>query len=133
MSETDAPDDAPARGRARALAAGVRRRLHRRVPDEASVRFERQHERIAVLERELARVSPQLAALEERVAAHVADSEVTTSRLSDEAADPGETAALLREIRAEHSRVRARITAATRYEERLRQLEDAVAVLQQRS
>jgi hypothetical protein len=42
-----------------------------------------------------------------------------------ESADP-DAGELLEAIRAEHARVRARISAAARYEERLRQLEETV-------
>jgi uncharacterized protein involved in exopolysaccharide biosynthesis len=96
--------------------------------DEVTVRLNRQHERIAELERELARVSPQLAGLEERVAALATPPpapDLGTVLSSD---DPG-AAELLAAIRAEHARVRARISAAAKYEERLRQLEETVARL----
>jgi hypothetical protein len=93
-------------------------------PDETTRRLNRQHERIAELEREQARLSPQVAALEERLAAPAgAPDSVPSPDGVDDAGD------LLAQIRAEHARVRARITAAARYEERLRQLEDTVAAL----
>lgn len=96
-------------------------------PDDVTVRLDRQHERIAELERELARVSPQVAALEERLAALSASAPADQGTVlrSD---DPG-AADLLEAIRAEHSRVRARISAAAKYEERLRQLEEKVEAL----
>jgi uncharacterized protein involved in exopolysaccharide biosynthesis len=85
-----------------------------------------QRERIADLERELVRVSPQLAALEQRV-------EGLRARLDDPVhpADEGETAearSLVEEVRAEHARVRARISAATVFEERLRVLEERLGI-----
>jgi len=85
-----------------------------------------QQGRIADLERELARVSPQLAALEERV-------EHLTQRLGSAqlVAAPDDEAAvrtLLEEVRGEHARVRARITAATVFEERLRVLENRIGI-----
>lgn len=113
-------------------------------PDEVTVRLNRQHERIAELERELARVSPQLAALEERVAAlqvparvdpdgvladAAADSPDAGAGSPDATASSPDVAELLEAIRAEHARVRARISAAAKYEERLRQLEEKVARL----
>lgn len=83
--------------------------------------------RIADLERELVRVSPQLAALEERV-------EQLAARLSAppvgevDDAQLAEARSLVDEVRAEHARVRARITAATVFEERLRVLESRLGV-----
>lgn len=100
----------------------------RKAPDEVTVRLNRQHERIAELEREVARLSPQVAALEERLAAAAAPSAAPDlgAVLSSDAPDAVE---LLEAIRAEHARVRARISAAAKYEERLRQLEEKVARL----
>jgi uncharacterized protein involved in exopolysaccharide biosynthesis len=100
-------------------------RTPRPASDEVTVRLNRQHERIAELERELARVSPQVAALEERLAgltAPPASPDLGTVLAGD---DPA-AADLLDAIRAEHARVRARISAAAKYEERLRQLEEKV-------
>ena len=82
--------------------------------------------RIADLERELVRLSPQVAALEERV-------ERISRQLSGEPApvddaDLAEARSLVDEVRAEHARVRARITAATVFEERLRVLEERLGV-----
>jgi len=90
-------------------------------------RLDRHHQRIADLERELIRVSPQLAALEQRV-------ESLRQRLDrpDFSASPKETAeaiSLVDEIKREHAQVRARISAATVFEERLRVVEER---LQQR-
>jgi uncharacterized protein involved in exopolysaccharide biosynthesis len=96
--------------------------------DEVTVRLNRQHERIAELERELARVSPQVAALEERLAALSAPPTPPELGTVLESDDPA-AAELLEAIRAEHARVRARISAAARYEERLRQLEEQVEAL----
>jgi uncharacterized protein involved in exopolysaccharide biosynthesis len=97
-------------------------------PGEVTVRLNRQHERIAELERELARVSPQVAALEERLAALSAGSAIPDLGTVLESDDPA-AADLLEAIRAEHARVRARISAAAKYEERLRQLEEKVEAL----
>ena len=89
---------------------------------EVTVRLDRQHGRIADLERELVRIGPQVAALQEQV-------ERLRRRLDDPAyaASEGEQAearSLVEEVRAEHARVRARISAATVFEERLRVLEE---------
>ena len=85
-------------------------------------RLDRQHQRIAELERELIRVSPQLAALEERVEAlrrRVQSPDYTSS--PDELA---EARSLVEEIKREHAQVRARISAAAVFEERLRVVEE---------
>jgi len=93
--------------------------------DEPTVeeRFERQHQRIASLERDLARIGPQVAALEARI-------EDVRHRLTTPSATPDEVeqaVGLVEEIRREHERMRARVTAAARFEERLEQLEDQMA------
>ena len=85
-----------------------------------------QRARIADLERELQRVSPQLAALEERVerlAQRVGDGGLAAS-----AGDELEARSLLDEVRGEHARVRARISAATVFEERLRVVEQQLGI-----
>jgi predicted nucleic acid-binding Zn-ribbon protein len=85
-----------------------------------------QRDRIADLERELVRISPQLAALEQRV-------EDLRTRLDDptyaaDQADTAEARSLVEEVRTEHARVRARISAATVFEERLRVLEKHLGI-----
>jgi DNA repair exonuclease SbcCD ATPase subunit len=89
-------------------------------------RAERQHERIAELERELKRVSPQLAALEERVEDLRQRLDLPDLDASDD--DRAEARSLVEEIRREHAQVRARISAATVFEERLRVLEEKARV-----
>jgi len=93
---------------------------------ELEERAERQHERIAELERELKRLSPQLAALEERLEDLRQRLEVPDLDGSD--ADRGEARTLVEEVRREHAQVRARISAATVFEERLRVLEAAARI-----
>lgn len=85
-----------------------------------------QGDRIADLERELLRLSPQVAALEQRV-------EDLRVRIEDPAftgddAERAEARSLVEEVRAEHARVRARISAASVFEERLRVLEQGAGV-----
>jgi uncharacterized protein involved in exopolysaccharide biosynthesis len=85
-----------------------------------------QRERIADLERELMRLSPQVAALEQRL-------EELRARLDDPAftagdAERAQARSLVEEVRAEHARVRARISAASVFEERLRVLEDRAGI-----
>ncbi len=87
----------------------------------ASREVRAQRRRIGDLERELARLSPQVAALEERMerlARRLEDRELDAA-----AGDSAEARTVLEEVRDEHARVRARITAATVFEERLRVLE----------
>lgn len=118
-------------GRAKRLAQKVHNRSNDKVtgPDmqaaleEATTRLNRQHGRIAALEREVARIAPQVAASEIRLE----DLRQRLDRPEFDDADRAEAASLVEEIRREHQRIRARIGAATRYEERLRQVEDAVS------
>ena len=85
--------------------------------------------RLRAHERDLARIGPQVAALEQRVedvaecmaAAPVADS-----------IEQEQARTLLEEVRREHARVRARVSSLLMYEERIRQLEDRVASLDAR-
>jgi DNA repair exonuclease SbcCD ATPase subunit len=93
---------------------------------ELEKRAVRQHERIADLERELKRISPQLAALEERFEDLRQRLELPDLDASD--ADRAEARSLVEEIRREHAQVRARITAATVFEERLRVLEERAGI-----
>ncbi|MGO4256559.1 hypothetical protein [Marmoricola sp. RAF53] len=85
-----------------------------------------QGQRIADLERELLRLSPQVAALEQRL-------EDLRARIDDPAweaddAQRAEARSLVDEVRAEHARVRARISASTVFEERLRVLEQRAGI-----
>lgn len=128
--------------RARRLAGRVRRRLSprarqllalQRTIDElrqrmdgegcCTDRFELQNTRIGMLEREVSRASTQVAAFEVRLE-DLRQSAPAPPASGDEARHT--TAALVQEVRREHQRVRARISAAARYEERLRQLEETV-------
>lgn len=122
-----------AQGRAGRLVRRVRNRSnnHPAAPDiqaalaEVTARLNRQHGRLQVVERELARLSPQVAASEARL-------EDLRQRLEQPRFDDAERAealSLVEEIRREHQRVRARISAATRYEERLRQVEETLSQL----
>jgi hypothetical protein len=85
-------------------------------------RLQRQHERIAELERELIRVSPQLAALEERV--EILRQRVDRPDYDASPEDQAQAVSLVEEIKREHAQVRARISAATVFEERLRVVEE---------
>ncbi len=81
-----------------------------------------QQARIDELERQLIRISPQLAALEQRVAelsARVDDPDF----VADDS-EKAEARRLVDEVRAEHAKVRARISAAVVFEERLRVVEE---------
>lgn len=96
----------------------------RAVIEELRAITDRQRVRIADLERELARVSPQVAALEARLETlrdAVERGDVATGAAAGGNAD---TAAVWAEIQRQQEQIRARITAATRFEERLRRLED---------
>ncbi|MFE6646456.1 hypothetical protein ACFVJS_07850 [Nocardioides sp. NPDC057772] len=97
----------------------------RAIIEELRAITDRQRVRIGDLERELARVSPQVAALEARLETlrdaverghHVANGNPSDGHV--------DTASIWAEIQRQQEQVRARITAATRFEERLRRLED---------
>lgn len=101
------------------------RRAHR-LPDDMGDRVADLERRLGDAVREIARIGPQLAALEERV-------EDLRARLQDppptaDAAEVEAARSVLDEVRAEHARVRARISAATVFEERLRVLEERAGV-----
>lgn len=94
-------------------------------PDDTQERLDRQSRRIGALERDMNRMGPQMAAIEARL-------EDLRQRLDRPEAGPGEydeALSLVEEVRREHERIRARISAAARFEERLRQLEEQVTRL----
>jgi chromosome segregation ATPase len=109
-----------ARARGRSLLARRRPAPPAEVPDATTQRLDRQNRRIGALERDMNRMGPQMAALEARL-------ESLRERLVRPEAGPGdydEALSLVEEVRREHERIRARISAASRFEERLRQLEE---------
>lgn len=101
------------------------RRAHR-LPDDLGPRVEDLERRLGDAARELGRIGPQVAALEERL-------EELRRRVEDPAPtgtpeDVEAARTVLDEVRAEHARVRARISAAVVFEERLRVLEARAGV-----
>ncbi|HEY8372422.1 MAG TPA: hypothetical protein VIL00_06725 [Pseudonocardiaceae bacterium] len=74
-------------------------------------------------ENEVRRMGPHLAAVDERVAML----ERPAARSSGDTAEQTESRSVLEEVRAEHARIRARLTAIARFEERLARLEEAAA------
>ncbi|WP_051218265.1 hypothetical protein [Nocardioides insulae] len=114
--------------------------------EEARVRLNRQLQRLDEHTRELNRLGPQVAALEARLehlrkrvdTAAYPSSDPVLPRQSPDPTEPTrpdrapapastETAVLLAEVQRQHQQVRARLSAATRYEERLRRVEDQLA------
>lgn len=88
--------------------------------EDRTVNFRRE---LRAHSRDLARIGPQVAALEQRL-------ETLRQRLENPSSSVGEEAqarSLLELVRREHEQVRARVFAAARYEERLGRLEEAVA------
>lgn len=79
-----------------------------------------QRVRIGDLERELDRVSPQVAALESRLETL----RETVERGASVPSDVQDAQSLRAEIQQQQEQVRARISAAARFEERLRKLEE---------
>lgn len=75
--------------------------------------------------REINRVSPQLAALESKVE-DLRQALSTPSVGSPE--ELVEARSLVEEIRAEHTRIRVRLSAVTTYEERLRRIEEKLGL-----
>jgi hypothetical protein len=98
--------------RAKAVVEGVSGRVSRLESDAAVVRVD------------LERIAHQLRALEQRLDSERADVGPTSGEPIGD--DP---AAVLAEIRREHERIRIRFQTMTRYEERLRRIEDAVVKL----
>jgi hypothetical protein len=82
------------------------------------------HERINQVESIQERFGPQLAAVDERVAAM--ERPVTTAADQSEQA---EARSLVEEVRSEHARVRARLSAVASYEHRIAQLEQTLNTL----
>lgn len=93
-----------------------------RLPDDLGGWVADLDRRLGDVERELGRLSPQLAALEARLEDLV--QRIDGRVLQATPAEQEEARSLLAEVKAEHARVRARITAATAFEERLRVVED---------
>lgn len=97
---------------------------------EAQERLDRQLARIEETERELARVAPQLAALEarlEKLRERVERAILPSPRANGDRPLPADDIRTLQEeLARQQEQVRARISAASRFEERLRRLEDAL-------
>jgi chromosome segregation ATPase len=91
--------------------------------DSARAELDRLCGRVAWTENEVRRMSAHLAALDERLAAV----ERAPAGEDEAGGDHTEARALIEEIRDEHARVRARLTAIARYEERIGRLEAALA------
>ena len=83
-----------------------------------------QRTRIGDLEREIARVSPQVAAQEARIETLREQVEAAARTGGGGAVVSGDPAEFREELRRQQEQVRARLAAATRFEERLRKLEE---------
>jgi hypothetical protein len=86
---------------------------------------------MTVVRVDLERIAHQLRALEQRLdaAASAPPPATTAAEPTDDAVLTDDPAAVLADIRREHERIRVRFQTMTRYEERLRRLEDAVVKL----
>lgn len=87
---------------------------------ELHARLDRQRAQLDEQHRELQRLGPQVAALEERME----DLRQLVERAALPTGQEAGVADALARIEREHEQVRARITAAARFEERLRVVED---------
>lgn len=87
---------------------------------EIHERLDRQRSQLQEQQRELLRLGPQVAALEERME----DLRQLVERSALPSGDQVQVADALARIEREHEQVRARISAAARFEERLRVVED---------
>lgn len=96
----------------------------RAIIEELRAITDQQRVRIGDLERELARVSPQVAALEARLETLRVEVERGSVATDERPNGQVDAASIWVEIQRQQEQVRARITAATRFEERLRRLED---------
>lgn len=110
--------------------ARLRSRMHSFLgQEEVAQRLDRQLRRIEELEREAARVAPQLAALEARVESlreTVERGVLPAPRVNGTVVADPEIRTVWEEMRRQQEQVRARISAAARFEERLRRVEDAL-------
>lgn len=111
-------------GKARAALAATRK-AHR-LPDDIDVVLDNLRARLADVEREITRISPQVAALEERLES--VRERVESPEFTGTDAERSEARSLIDDVRREHAQVRARISAATVFEERLRVLESKAGV-----
>lgn len=97
--------------------------------DLVTERLNRQHRRLVAVENDLMRIGTQVAALEQRVEALA--QRLDLPDVPATSPERAEARSLVEQVRREHAQVRARISAAVRFEERLRQVEDALAARQE--
>ena len=90
-------------------------------------RLDNERRRVGAHERDLARIGPQLAALEERV--ETMSERLAQAPVADDR-DREQARSLLEEVRREHAQVRARVSSLIKFEERLRQIEDSLTVVE---
>jgi hypothetical protein len=111
-------DGPPDEDRVREIAT----RRARSVVEGTDKRVDRVEADLAVVRVDLERISHQLRAVEQRLDAAAAGTD-------DAPASPADPDGLLAEVRREHAQIRVRFQMMSRYEERLRRLEDAVVKL----
>jgi phage shock protein A len=90
-------------------------------------RLDNERRRIGAHDRDLARIGPQVAALEQRVEAL---RESTAPPPVGNDTDRERARSLLAEVRREHAQVRARASSLVRFEERIRRLEQQLGVFE---
>jgi chromosome segregation ATPase len=107
----------------RAALADLRAELHGNVADLRAA-IQATHDRVNQVEWAQERLGPQVAAVDERVA--------VLERPAPDAGDQDErqeARSLVEEVRAEHARVRARLSAVATYEHRIARVEETLATL----
>lgn len=119
--------DAAIRWRADEQIAAQLGNLHARLDQITRRLDEIGHENFWTAE-EMRRVAPQVGALEVRME----DMRVAMQVPSGSPEELGEARAIVEDVRREHDRAKARLEAASWYEDRIRQLEDQVQVLTER-
>lgn len=115
-------------GRTRDLEALVRKvatRRAREVVEPQQQRLEALENEMAVVRVDLDRIATDLRSLEQRLDAITVGADPVTGN----AVEVAEARDVLQAVRSEHARVRARLQVVSRYEERIRRIEEAVVKL----
>jgi hypothetical protein len=108
-----------------ALVRKVATRRAREVVEPQKERLDALEKEMAVARVDLDRIATDLRSLEQRLDAMTA----ATDPVTGDEAEVAEARNVLEAVRSEHARVRARLQVVSRYEERIRRIEEAVVKL----